>query len=77
MRRDQKVDTRQSEIERSLNRHQRGALDLEIGIRAARSIQRRLTEPGVLLASGETLNTTAATRRKIPAQVGLERICVG
>ena len=34
---DQK-DTRQSEIERSLNREQRGILDLKIGISAARSI---------------------------------------
>ena len=27
---------------------------------------------GVSLASGETLNTTAATRRKIPTKVDLE-----
>ena len=32
--------TRQSEIERSLNRHQGGALASEIGIRAAHSIQK-------------------------------------
>ena len=72
MRRDQK-DTRQSEIERSLNREQRVIPDLKIVISVARSIQNLSTEAGFLLASGETLNTTTATRRKIPDQVDLRK----